>query len=114
MRDLGSTTGSFIMIREPFELQQGSMIQMGLTEFRVLDVCDSLENPSISFEIFEGPAKKRKHYIDERGAVIGREKTSHIVVADDTQMSAHHARIICKKKARQSIFYVVDLGSTNQ
>jgi pSer/pThr/pTyr-binding forkhead associated (FHA) protein len=35
LKDVGSTTGTFIMIRSEIKLQQGMMFQMGLSEFKV-------------------------------------------------------------------------------
>ena len=56
LRDIGSTTGSFIMVRSEVKLKQGMMFQMGLTEFSIT----LTSKPSmIEIQVFEGPARQR-------------------------------------------------------
>ena len=50
LKDLGSTTGTFLMIRDKIALKQGMMFQMGLSEFRVNEMGKNIE-----LNVFEGP-----------------------------------------------------------
>lgn len=81
MRDIGSTTGSFIMVRQETLLKQNMMFQMGLSEFKI--VLTSKKN-MIELNVFEGPARNRIITIDEMGLGIGRDQNNTFCVQDDS------------------------------
>ena len=132
IRDIGSTTGSFIMVRSEILLKQNMMFQMGLSEFKVIMTS---KKTMIELHVFEGPAKSKIFTVDELGCGIGRDQSvmnfqhqdmyyhggNTFCVKEDSQMSNHHARITYHKGgpgadglAKQEGFYLADVGSTNR
>lgn len=113
LTDLGSTTGSFVLISKPTPLAIDMMFQMGLSEFRVKNL---RYNPygkitSAELEVFEGPAKSTALSVTAEGLQIGRDQNVNAFsVRDDSQMSSVHAKIF----EEEGIFYLTDLGSTNR
>lgn len=77
MRDIGSTTGTFLMVRSEVQLKQNMMFQMGLSEFRV--VLTSKKN-MIELHVFEGPARNRIITVDDLGFGIGRDQNNSFCV----------------------------------
>lgn len=70
LRDIGSTTGTFIMVRQEVALSNNMMFQMGLSEFKVI----LTSKPTmIELHVFEGPARNRMVPVDESGLTIGRD-----------------------------------------
>ena len=56
--DLGSTTGTFIMVQQPLILEQGALFQMGLSEILVDSVKYSGGSPTgLELVVYEGPAR---------------------------------------------------------
>ncbi len=119
LEDLGSTTGTFVMIKGRLPLKLSTilnwthdvetMFQMGLSEFQVIEL--SLDaSPRCVLEIYEGPAKSRKTEVGIEGIEVGREKGNGIAVPEDQQMSGHHAKI----SFVGGRFCVQDEGSTNK
>lgn len=86
LKDLGSTTGSFLMIREKVTLKEGMMFQMGLSEFKV-----SMLSKDMELHIFEGPSRNQTILVTPKGLKIGRDLGNSFCVAEDTQMSNYHA-----------------------
>jgi pSer/pThr/pTyr-binding forkhead associated (FHA) protein len=112
LKDLGSTTGTFLMARSSLELELNSMFQMGLSEFKVTSV---LFNPfgqarSLILQVYEGPAKGKEFKIFADGVNIGRDPSNKIAIREDSQMSSHHADIVL----RNGKFWLNDVGSTNR
>ena len=112
LKDLGSTTGTFLMSRAVLELEMNSMFQMGLTEFRVSSIRYSPYGQArhLALTVYEGPAKGKDFKIYSDGASIGRDATNKISIREDSQMSSHHAEVIL----RAGRFWLKDLGSTNR
>ena len=112
LTDLGSTTGTFIMARTALELNLDSLIQMGLSEFKVGSIRFNPFGVAFSMEliIYEGPAKGKEIKISEQGATIGRDLANTVCIRDDSQMSSFHAEI----SLRNGKFVLTDVGSTNR
>ena len=68
LRDLGSTTGSFLMTRDKVTLKEGMMFQMGLSEFKVTMLSKDME-----LNIFEGPSRNQRILVTPSGLKIGRD-----------------------------------------
>jgi pSer/pThr/pTyr-binding forkhead associated (FHA) protein len=113
LTDLGSTTGTFVLVAKPTPLVVDMMFQMGLSEFRVKCL---RYNPygkvvSAELEVFEGPAKSASLTVNSEGLQIGRDQSvNSFSVRDDSQMSSVHAKIFDE----EGVFYLTDLGSTNR
>ena len=112
LSDLGSTTGTFVMAREPLELNLDTMFQMGLSEFRVTSVKYTPFGSALNVElsIYEGPAKGKEIKIVHSGATIGRDPSNTICIREDSQMSSFHAEIAYKNNK----YILNDIGSTNR
>ena len=107
LRDLGSTTGSFLMIRDKVTLKEGMMFQMGLSEFKVFMLSKDME-----LHIFEGPSRNQTIVVNPTGLKIGRDPANSFWVAEDTQMSNYHARILFDPST--GTYILEDVGSTNR
>ena len=71
LRDIGSTTGTFVMVRNEVMLSKPNMMfQMGLSEFKVIHTS---KKSLIELHVFEGPARNRIITVDELGLGIGRD-----------------------------------------
>ena len=116
LRDIGSTTGTFIMVRQEVAFTSNMMFQMGLSEFKVV----TTSKPTMcELHVFEGPARNRMVPVDEMGLTIGRDQQNTFCVQEDSQMSNYHAKISYKAGggsggSSQRGFYLTDVGSTNR
>ena len=90
LRDIGSTTGAFIMVRQEILLRENMMFQMGLSEFRIVTTS---KNNIIELHVFEGPSRNRMITVDHLGLSIGRDMNNTFYVQEDSQMSNFHAKI---------------------
>jgi hypothetical protein len=90
LRDIGSTTGAFIMVRQEILLRENMMFQMGLSEFRIVTTS---KNSIIELHVFEGPSRNRMITVDHLGLSIGRDMNNTFYVQEDSQMSNFHAKI---------------------
>lgn len=72
LRDIGSTTGTFVMVRQEVMLSKSNMMfQMGLSEFKVVHTS---KKSLIELHVFEGPSRNRIITVDELGLGIGRDQ----------------------------------------
>lgn len=113
LRDIGSTTGAFIMVRQEILLKENMMFQMGLSEFRIV----TTSKPSmIELHVFEGPARNKMITVDHLGLSIGRDMNNTFYVQEDSQMSNFHATIKYHSgsEGKAQGFYLQDIGSTNR
>ena len=116
LRDIGSTTGTFIMVRQEVAFTSNMMFQMGLSEFKVI----TTSKPTMcELHVFEGPARNRMVPVDDLGLTIGRDQQNTFCVQEDSQMSNYHAKISYKVGggpggSSQRGFYLTDVGSTNR
>ena len=62
LRDIGSTTGAFIMVRHEILLKENMMFQMGLSEFRIVTTS---KKTLIELHVFEGPQRNRMVTVDQ-------------------------------------------------
>jgi pSer/pThr/pTyr-binding forkhead associated (FHA) protein len=110
--DLGSTTGTFIMIRTKQVLKLGMMIQMGLSELKVTNIRYNPYGKMVKAElsVYEGPARQSTIEVTGEGLTIGRDASNGYSVREDSQMSSFHAKIYSEKGE----FYLQDVGSTNR
>ena len=77
LRDIGSTTGTFIMVRQEVAFTSNMMFQMGLSEFKVV----TTSKPTmVELHVFEGPARNRMVPVDESGLTIGRDQQNTFCV----------------------------------
>ncbi|CAI2363994.1 unnamed protein product [Moneuplotes crassus] len=107
LKDLGSTTGSFLMIRDKITLGEGMMFQMGLSEFKVTMLSKNME-----LNIFEGPSRNQRILVTSTGLQIGRDPANTFCVAEDTQMSNFHAKV--QFDPSTGTYVLEDVGSTNR
>jgi len=112
LTDTGSTTGTFLMVRQPLHLDLGMMFQMGLSEFKVNNV---RYNPygkvtALELAIYEGPARQNTINVNSEGLTIGRDTANTYCIREDSQMSSFHGKITFDN----GTFYLADVGSTNR
>lgn len=107
LKDLGSTTGSFLMTRDKVTLKEGMMFQMGLSEFKV-----SMLSKDMELHVFEGPSRNQTILVTPTGLKIGRDPANSFCVPEDTQMSNSHARILFDPS--NGTYILEDVGSTNR
>jgi pSer/pThr/pTyr-binding forkhead associated (FHA) protein len=81
MRDIGSTTGTFIMVRQEMLLKSNMMFQMGLSEFKVITTSKAT---MCELHVFEGPSRNRIITVDELGLTIGRDPNNTFCVQEDS------------------------------
>jgi hypothetical protein len=82
LRDIGSTTGTFVMVRHEVLLGKSNMMfQMGLSEFKVVHTSKKC---LVELHVFEGPARNRIITVDELGLGIGRDQNNSFCVQDDS------------------------------
>jgi hypothetical protein len=97
IRDIGSTTGGFIMVRQEILLRENMMFQMGLSEFRIVTTS---KKTMIELHVFEGPARSKMITVDAiDGLSIGRDMQNNFYVQEDSQMSNFHAKITYRANA---------------
>lgn len=115
LKDLGSTTGTFLMIREKLELRQEMMFQMGLSEFKVRTLQKNIE-----LTVFEGPQRSQSCNVTPESMNhpfgIGRDPANQYFVSEDTQMSNFHAKISYDPELNGNTggYWLEDVGSTNR
>lgn len=109
LQDVGSTTGTFLMLQRPTAVALSLMFQMGLSEFKARSLRTG-GNPILELEVFEGPAKHTVIKVGPEGITIGRDPENQFNVREDSQMSSRHGRIYLEDGS----FLLEDLGSTNK
>eukprot|EP00742_Colponemidia_sp_Colp-10_P005563 GILJ01005946.1.p1 GENE.GILJ01005946.1~~GILJ01005946.1.p1 ORF type:complete len:633 (+),score=87.92 GILJ01005946.1:94-1992(+) len=90
--DVGTTTGTFLMVTDPVRLQAGSMFQMGMTEVRV-DAITMSPTPLASLTVVEGPGRGQSFSVTSQGVTLGRDARNGFFIREDSQMSSFHAKI---------------------
>lgn len=81
LRDIGSTTGTFVMVRSEVLLKSNMMFQMGLSEFKVI----MTSKPTMcELHVFEGPSRNRMVPVDDSGLTIGRDPNNSFCVQEDS------------------------------
>jgi len=118
LKDIGSTTGTYIKITEKIDLELDMIIEIGSYQFQVTNInisyntdgFEDLGKSTITLEIYDGPEdfEKAKAVIEDKGT-IGRKQTNIIHFVDDLHMSNLH----CTISLMGPKFVLEDMGSTN-
>lgn len=118
LKDIGSTTGTFIKIEEPMVLDKGMVIEIGSYQLAVKEIVLTLDpNQSvieteshIILEIYESPDDSTvgtfQLYSDSS---IGRKQNNSLCFSEDLHMSNLH----CKINLIGTQFMFEDMASTN-
>lgn len=112
LKDVGSTTGTFLMVKKKVLLGINDLFQMGTSEFKVSNIKFNPYGVPLALNLlgFEGPIRGKEYVIEREGASIGRDSENTISVSEDSQLSSKHGRIVFENLG----FYLQDLGSTNK
>lgn len=118
LKDIGSTTGTFIKIEEPITLLKNMIIEIGSYQLLVKDISLSF-NPDasvnedecrIELEIYESPEESSvKTFTLLNNSSIGRKNNNSLCFSEDLHMSNLH----CKINMIGNNFYFEDMASTN-
>ena len=108
IRDIGSTTGSFIKIIGKIVLEKGMIIEMGSNQFEICNISDK----ELFIVIVDGPNVKMEIQVSLKGISdkfsIGRKNNNELAF-DDHHLSNLHAKIYMVEDK----FILEDLCSTN-
>jgi pSer/pThr/pTyr-binding forkhead associated (FHA) protein len=106
IKDLGSTNGTYIMIKDPTELKIDSLFKMGDNQFKVVSVGDTATLQCID-GVLEGNLFEVKK---ESEFTIGRKAGNSLSIAEDESLSSFHGEVFFKDNK----LYVKDKNSTNK
>lgn len=106
LQDVGSTTGTFLMVREELLLEHLMVLQLGTTELTV-----QLEGELCALVATEGPDKDARADVPLEGIFVGRE-TSNGLCIRDPQISAFHCEV--RYSDEHGGFVLDDKYSTNR
>lgn len=109
IEDVGSTTGTFLMLKHKTAIKEGFMFQLGGSEFRVTSIRTE-EEPTVTIEMFEGVDAVKKVELGRLGGYLGRDAKNEVALPKDQQVSSRHAHIWFE----EGEFNVEDEGSTNK
>ena len=120
LRDIGSTTGTFIKINDPLEIKENLIFEIGSYQFIVSNVKifesqngnieEEINKSFVEFTIYESPEDiENSVYKLSHGSSIGRKQNNTICFADDLHMSNLHCKINLVGKR----FVFEDIASTN-
>mmetsp|Transcript_29743 Transcript_29743/g.68478 ORF Transcript_29743/g.68478 Transcript_29743/m.68478 type:complete len:490 (+) Transcript_29743:42-1511(+) len=87
LQDCGSTTGTFLMVREEVVLEHLMVVQLGTTEITVY-----IDGEQCLLIATEGPDRDARANVPAQGLFIGREVSNGLCVRD-SQISAFHAEV---------------------
>lgn len=129
LRDLGSTNGIYLRLREARRLEDGDLLLVGLEvlRFELVSAAEKGLGPASEqgTQIFGSPAVPRYarlcqrtvegvsrdvFYLTREETIIGRE-AGDLVFTDDPYMSRRHAAVT--RDPATNVFAVRDLGSSN-
>lgn len=105
LQDVGSTTGTFLMVREGLQLDHLVVLQLGTTEVTVY-----IEDCQCTLVATEGPDKDARAVVPPQGLFVGREASNGFCVRDP-QVSAFHAEV---RYVPDQGFVLDDKYSTNR
>lgn len=105
LQDVGSTTGTFLMVREELQLENLMVLQLGTTELTVY-----IEGSQCTLVATEGPDKDARASVPPQGLFIGRENSNTLHIRDP-QISAFHCEV---RQEADSGFVLDDKYSTNR
>ena len=113
IRDIGSTTGTFLKILSNIALEIGMIIEMGSNQFLVEKINCSNNSGELVLLVFEGPNSSQRLNIilkDQKSCnSIGRKGSNTFPFLEDQHLSNVHAKFFILDNR----FYLEDLSSTN-
>ena len=121
LRDIGSTTGTFLKIIDSQELKLDMIIEIGSYQLMVTEIMvrpqaaasdadDNANGSYIEFTIYESPEDTQdRNFRLTSGSSIGRKGTNALCFSDDLHMSNLH----CKVNLVGQRFIFEDMASTN-
>jgi len=118
LKDIGSTTGTFLKITDPVELKLDMILEIGSYQLMVSNILvhasnnieDTINNSSIEFTIYESPEETPDRVFTlSSGSSIGRKANNAVCFSDDLHMSNLH----CKVNLIGHQFFFEDMASTN-
>ena len=104
LQDIGSTTGTFIIMNKRQLLEKGLMFRIGYNEFKVIQ-----SQPKVVLHMFNGVLDDCDIEITKETFTIGRIKENDLSLPDK-EVSGKHA-IISKEGAK---YFIEDNNSTNK
>lgn len=105
LQDVGSTTGTFLMVREELPLEHHMVLQLGTTELTVY-----IESDVCTLVATEGPDRDARATVPLQGLFIGRESSNGLCIRDP-QISAFHCEV---RRVPNEGFILDDKYSTNR
>jgi len=105
LQDVGSTTGTFLMVREELPLDHLMILQLGTTELTV-----QIEGDCCALVATEGPDKDVQATVPPQGLIVGREASNGLCIRDP-QISAFHCEV---RPVPDQGFVLDDKYSTNR
>ena len=118
LKDVGSTTGTFLKLVDPLELLLGMIIEVGSYQLIVTNIViwpstnaeENINNSYVEFTLYESPEETQERVFTlAPGSSIGRKNTNALCFADDLHMSNLH----CKVNMVGESFLFEDMASTN-
>lgn len=117
LKDIGSTTGTFIKIQDPLALKKGMILEVGSYQFQVTDIVinqnseegEEEDDSRIILSIHDSPEEQYEKMTAYHGSSIGRKSNNSLPFPDDLHMSNIHAKI----NLINETFYFEDMASTN-
>lgn len=108
LQDVGSTTGTFLMVREPLELEDAMFLQLGTSEISVH--CDGAQ---CTLAVSDGPdrAARATVTLNQPSMSIGRDPSNGLCIRDP-QISSYHAEV--RPISENGVFTLDDKYSTNR
>lgn len=106
LQDVGSTTGTFLMVKDELLLDHLMVLQLGTTELtvRILD-------GGCTLVATEGPDKDAQANVPPEGLIVGREASNGLCIRDP-QISAFHCEV--RRSHEHAGFVLDDKYSTNR
>lgn len=102
LKDIGSTSGTFLKILEIIELKLDMIIEIGSYQLIVSNIYiansssneENLENSFVEFTIYESPEETQERIFNlVSGSSIGRKVNNALCFSDDLHMSNLHCKI---------------------
>ena len=113
IRDIGSTTGTFLKITANIFLEVGMIIEMGSNQFMIEKMVCANNAGDLQMTICEGPNLGQKLVVSLKDQLtsnsIGRKNTNTFPFPEDQHLSNIHAKFFILDNK----FYLEDLSSTN-
>lgn len=113
IRDIGSTTGTFLKITANIFLEAGMIMEMGSNQFIIEKVMVANNAGELYMAICEGPNVGQRLIVSLKDQLtsnsIGRKNSNTFPFPDDQHLSNMHAKFFILDNK----FYLEDLSSTN-